>query len=339
MTNANSPSAVVLANFVQACCWQVDRAPEAGETRRALGFHSEPGGKGLNVAVALQRLGMQVTPILAHGQDAAGEQLRALLQTEGLDAGHVHALPMPSGWGAGFIDASGDNRIAVFPGANDHLQPAHVRQAQHAIARAALVYGQFEVALDAVVQALVLAHEAGVRTVLNPSPWQDLPPPLRAAVHTYLVNETEATALLGLDVAALVAGPAGVQPLLHALRAQQAAPGQRSKDEQGSNAAPPPFWAAHPGAQLVVITLGPLGCVAWQRDVGEPLHAAGEARTAPGDTVGCGDAFAAGFCWAMSQGLSLPRALAVGNRCGAHLASHVGVLHALPRPAVLHGLV
>ena len=93
--------AVVIANFVQACCWQVDRSPEPGETRRALGFHSEAGGKGLNVAIALQRLGVQVTPILAHGQDSAGEQLRALLHAEGLDLTHVHALPMASGWGAG----------------------------------------------------------------------------------------------------------------------------------------------------------------------------------------------------------------------------------------------
>ena len=207
MSDVHSPaSAVVLANFVQACLWQVDRAPEAGETRRALGFHAEPGGKGLNVAVALQRLGMAVTPILAHGQDVAGDQLRALLQAEGLSLTHVHALPMASGWGAGLIEPGGQNRIAVYPGANDHLQTSHVQQARAAIEAAALVYGQFEVAVDAVVEALTLAHAAGVRTVLNPSPWQPLPAPLRAATHTHLVNETEASGLLKLDVPALIAG-------------------------------------------------------------------------------------------------------------------------------------
>ena len=319
MTHSSSPTAVVLANFVQACCWQVDRAPAAGETRRAQGFHSEPGGKGLNVAVALQRLGMQVTPILAHGQDVAGDQLRALLQREGLDLAHVHALPMASGWGAGFIEPDGQNRIAVFPGANDHLLPAHVRQAQAAIARAALVYGQFEAALDAVVEALALAHAAGVHTVLNPSPWQPLPPTLRNVVHTHLVNETEASALLGFDVPALVASGTGA--LLHALQADTR------------------FWPSHPGARLLVITLGALGCVAWLRDGPAPIHAPGEAACGLGDTMGCGDAFAAGFCWAIAQGLDLQRALAVGNRCGAHLAAHPGVLEALPRPAVLHGLV
>jgi hypothetical protein len=39
------PSAVVIANFVQACCWQVDRAPGPGETRRALGFTPNPAAR------------------------------------------------------------------------------------------------------------------------------------------------------------------------------------------------------------------------------------------------------------------------------------------------------
>lgn len=309
---AMSLRAVVIANFVQACCWQVDQAPEPGETRRALGFHSEAGGKGLNVAIALQRLGARVTPILAHGQDSAGEQLRALLQAEGLDLTHVHALPMASGWGAGLIEADGQNRIAVFPGANDHLSPAHVRLAQAAIAEAHLVYGQFEVSVAATTEALVLAHAAQVRTVLNPSPWQALPQALRDVVHTHLVNETEAAELLGMDVPALLATPDGLAALQGQL-AQQAA-----------------FWNAHPGAQRVIMTLGPLGCLAWLRDQPATLHCAAYPVTGTGDTVGCGDAFAAGFCWAEAQGHGLQRALQLGNRCGAHLASHCGVLDALP---------
>ena len=312
-----SVRAVVIANFVQACCWQVDQSPEPGETRRALGFHSEAGGKGLNVAIGLQRLGAQVTPVLAHGQDSAGEQLRSLLQAEGLDLKHVHALPMASGWGAGLIERNGQNRIAVFPGANDHLSPAHVRQAHAAIAQAHLVYGQFEVSLAATTEALVLAHAAGVRTVLNPSPWQALPPALRDVVHTHLVNETEAAGLLGLDVPALLAMPNGLAALQARLARHQA------------------FWLSHTGAQRVIITLGALGCLAWLRGTPAPVHCAAQPVTGEGDTVGCGDAFAAGFCWADAQGLGLARALQWGNHCGAHLASHRGVLDALPSASQL----
>ena len=314
---AMSLRAVVIANFVQACSWQVDQAPEPGETRRALGFHSEAGGKGLNVAIGLQRLGVQVTPILAHGQDSAGEQLRSLLLAEGLDLSHVHALPMASGWGAGLIERNGQNRIAVFPGANDHLSPAHVRLAHAAIAQAQLVYGQFEVSLAATTEALVLAHAAGVRTVLNPSPWQTLPQALREVVHTHLVNESEAAELLGLDVPALLAMPTGLAALQARLARHQA------------------FWLTHPGAQRVIITLGAMGSLAWLRDQPATWHCAAYPSTGTGDTVGCGDAFAAGFCWAETQGHGLQQALQLGNRCGAHLASHRGVLNALPRASQL----
>ncbi|WP_157667508.1 PfkB family carbohydrate kinase [Comamonas serinivorans] len=312
-----TPHAVVIANFVQACCWQLDRAPQAGETRRAYGFHSEAGGKGLNVAIALQRLGARVTPILAHGRDAAGDQLRALLQAEGLPLDHVHALPHPSGWGAGFIEPDGQCRIAVFPGANDHLSAAHVGQAAHAIAQATVVYGQFEVALDAVVEALRLARQAGVLTVLNPSPWQAVPATLREVVHTYLVNESEAEQLLDQPWPARDTAdwPA---TLAHHLQASVQA-----------------FWQRHPGAQALVVTLGEHGCLAWTRGQAHALVAPGLPAAPGGDAVGCGDAFAAGFCWARAQGADLPAALALGNQCGAHLASHVGVLQALPDQAWL----
>ena len=312
------PCAVVIANFVQACCWHLDRAPAPGETRRAHGFHTEPGGKGLNVAVALQRLGVQVLPVLAHGQDAAGEQLCALLASEQLNTSHVHALPMASGWGAGFIERDGSNRIAVFPGANDHLSALHVQQALVQRRYANFVYGQFEVAIGATEAAMVLGHQAGHVTVLNPSPWQAISAPMRHAVHTYIVNSTEASALLGADIAALAQAPDW--PAWQAALRESVAR----------------FWATHDGARALVITLGRWGCMGWLRETPTVL------RHAPGlpvpeiDTIGCGDAFAAGFCWARyTQGMTFENALAVGNRCGARLAAHSGVLSALPTLAQL----
>ena len=109
------PRAFVLGNFVQACCWQVARLPAPSETLQAHGFHKEAGGKGLNVAVGLQRLGARVQTLIGCGQDAAADELLALLATEGVDATHVHRLPGPSGWGAGLIGADGHNTIAVYP--------------------------------------------------------------------------------------------------------------------------------------------------------------------------------------------------------------------------------
>jgi ribokinase len=298
----------------------VDRAPGPGETRRALGFHTEPGGKGLNVAIALQRLGMRVTPVLAHGQDTAGHLLRELLQAEGLSLAHVHALPMASGWGAGLIEPGGENRIAVFPGANDHLSRAHVAAAQAALANARVVYGQFEAAPDAVDEAMRIAHRAGVATVLNPSPWQALAGHLRETVRTHIVNEGEAAQLLGTHVPELPAPPD-----------LAASPSHMARRLDGAlHAAVQAFWRHCPGAHELVVTLGAAGSAAWQRGTPDAVFVPGQAAAAGGSTVGCGDAFSAGFCWARAQGAGMARALQAGNHCGARLAAHAGVLQALP---------
>jgi ribokinase len=347
--------AFVLGNFVQACCWQVPRLPLPGETLVATGLHIEAGGKGLNVAVCLQRLGLQVDTLIGCGNDAAGDQLLALLQREGISTQHVHRLAGASGCGSGWIGADGHNAIAVYPGANLLLTAGHARQAAADIAQAQLVYGQFETSMVAVETAFAIAQAHHVPTVLNPSPWQPPSTALRSYTHTLIVNETEAQALLVLP--APLAGDAAQC----ARRVQTQLPA---------------LWAAWPALQQLVVTLGAQGCLAWTRaapmkapvavqaDVHVEVAAVAPAVLAPAavtptlvpptlappslapstaacwyapahtitatDTVGAGDAFASGYCAALMAGHAVPTALQWGNACGAQVASCVGVLDALP---------
>ena len=309
---ASAPRVFVVANFVMACCWNVPRQPQAGETLQASGFLAEPGGKGLNVAIGLARLGCAVQPLIGCGQDAAADHLSALLAAEGLADTHVHRLPAGSGCGAGLIGDDGQNAIAVFTGANAHLTAAHAEMGQADIAAADLVYGQFETALAAVVRAFELAHAAGRMAVLNPSPWQEPPASLRQTTHTLIVSEVEAHGLLDLRSPL----PAGTDAAL-----------------QSMGFALPAFWHKWPAAQVLVVTLGGAGSVAMTRE-GATHHAPPFAVQAV-DTLGCGDAFAAGFCDALLHGHDLPTALRLGNGAGAWLAQAPGVLDALPRKADL----
>ena len=312
------PTAFVLGNFVQACCWSVPRLPLPGETLVATGVHIEPGGKGLNVAVCLQRLGAKVSTLIGCGSDAAGAQLLALLQREGVDTAHVYQLAGASGWGSGWIGADGQNAIAVYPGANLLLTAAHVAQAHSAIAAAQLVYGQFETSLPAVEAAFQYAHAQGIMTVLNPSPWQAPAPALRSHTHTLIVNEVEAQGLLALS--APMAGSA--QASAHAVAQALAA-----------------FWTQWPAAQRLVVTLGALGCLAFERSVAASYWHAPAPSVQAVDTVGAGDAFASGYCAAVLAGRSVAQALQWGNACGAYLASQAGVLEALPGAAKLRAML
>ena len=314
---APPPRIFVVANFVMACCWRVSRLPQPGETFVASALSMEPGGKGLNVAIGAHRLGAQVDVMLGIGDDGAGQQLLNLLASEGLGANYVHKLGAQSGYGAGMIADDGQNAIAVFPGPNLLLTAAHVDQAESAIAAAALVYGQFETSVPAVQRAFELARRHGVRTVLNPSPWQAIPAPLLAACDVIVANEVEAAHLLGL-----------VEPLAGQSAAQVA---QLLAPHVAG------LWAALPDVSrtppLLVVTLGAHGCVAFESgQLPLPLSAF-EVNAL--DTMGAGDAFASALCMALCNGLDLETALTRANAAGAWLAAHHGVLDALPTAAQL----
>jgi len=312
----------VAANFLTVYCSRVARQPLPGEIRLADALSVEAGGKGLNVAIGARRLGAAVEALFGIGQDTAGDALLALLEAEGIPATHVHRLPGPSGHGFGFIAQDGSNMGAVYAGANLLLTAEHARQAAAAIGRARWVYGQFETALPALQACFALAREQRVPTVLNPSPWQPIPPELLALTDVLLVNEAEAAACLGL--------PAGRD-------GPDDAAGREADDEGRSfDAAVDALWARWPG-RLLVVTRAGRGCVAWRP--GRPRIVVPAFAVQAVDTLGAGDAFASGLLCALPRlacdDAALVEALRQACACGAWVAARPGVLAALPRAAEL----
>jgi ribokinase len=312
------PKVFVLGNFVQACCWNVPRLPHPGETLVATGVNIEAGGKGLNVAVCLQRLGIQVSTLIGCGTDTAGADLLVLLAREGISTNHVYRLAGSSGWGSGWIAADGQNAIAVYPGANLLLDREHVDLASVEITQSQLVYGQFETALVAVQAAFSIAHASGIPTVLNPSPWQPPPADLRHNTNTVIVNETEASGLLAMT-SSLAGSPADcASQIAHYM---------------------PVFWQQWPSAQCLVVTLGEGGSLGFDRNEMSHCWHVSARNIVAVDTVGAGDAFASGYCAAKLAGKGLSEALLWGNLCGGYLASQAGVLGALPNADMLSKLL
>ncbi|AZG10690.1 ribokinase [Pigmentiphaga sp. H8] len=307
------PRIVVLGSFMQACCWEMDRLPRLGETLRARGFVAEAAGKGLAVAVGCHRLGARVDLLMAIGNDAPADRLLSWLHGEGLDTRRVLRCGQPSGHGAGFIDANGDNQIVVHPGANEALGTDQVAAAEGDIASAALLYAQLEVPLDTVCAALARARAHGILSVLNPSPWQALPDDLLACTDVLVVNAGEAQSLLECPL------PAGRNERLRRIAA-----------------ALPMLWRRWPGSWLVV-TLGDQGSAAWHRDGTHHVAAPIPARAVK--TIGAGDAFSAGLCWALAGGRDMADALKTAGACGAWSVAHAGILASLPDHAGLQAML
>ena len=103
---------------------RMERLPEPGETVPAHQLNRLPGGKGANQAVAAARLGAKVRMIGAVGDDALADEAVAGL----VDAGVELELERKGQTGVAliYVDAAGENEIAVFPGANAEVTPREV---------------------------------------------------------------------------------------------------------------------------------------------------------------------------------------------------------------------
>lgn len=173
----------------------MDRAPERGETVIGYQVRTDPGGKGSNQAIGAARLGAEVTFLSAVGRDAFGDGAMALWDAEGVDAGAVVRSELPTMIAAILVEANGDNRIVVVPGALAALAPAHVDGFAQQIAAADVLLVQLEIPLETALHALEAARRAGVRSILNPAPAPAQP---IVPVADYVTpNETEARAVEG----------------------------------------------------------------------------------------------------------------------------------------------
>lgn len=187
------------------------RAPALGETVTGSAFRTVPGGKGANQALAAARAGGRVRFAGAVGDDAYGEQIRALLTADGIDVSALATTTVPTGTAHITVDAAGANSIVVVPGANGtvrSLTEAH----RAAIADADTLLLQLELPLSVVVEAAAFAREHGTTTLLTPAPVQPLPPELLGSVDLLVPNEHEAAGLTGESGDVLVTrGAAGAR--------------------------------------------------------------------------------------------------------------------------------
>jgi ribokinase len=171
--------------------------PGPGLTVSADGLFEEPGGKGLNQALAAARAGARVSFVGATGDDgAAATTIRAVLTAAGVDVAHLRSTPGPSGRAVIFVDRRRENRIVLVPGANATV--TELTPPERELVRSAdVVLLQLELPLSVVLEAAELAAGAGVRVALTPAPVAQLSARLLQATSILYANEAEALALTG----------------------------------------------------------------------------------------------------------------------------------------------
>ncbi|PYX23981.1 MAG: ribokinase, partial [Acidobacteria bacterium] len=140
------PRITVVGSYATGLTLKVKRLPSPGETVLASGYRVDYGGKGSNQAVGCARLGAEVAFVARIGKDDFGGMVLRLYREEGIDVAFVQQTAEQS-TGVGFIlveAGSGNNCIALDPGANELLSPADVARCCAALKSAAVVLTQLE---------------------------------------------------------------------------------------------------------------------------------------------------------------------------------------------------
>lgn len=187
---------VVIGSINMDLVTQTQAVPRLGETVLGTSFTTNPGGKGANQAVAAARLNADVTMIGAVGNDSFGKELLHHLQNQGIFTGNVEPVTHKETGIASITIANHDNSIIVVPGANDCVTEELVEKYEDVIAKNDTMLLQLEIPLKSVIKAAELAKKHGVRVILNPAPYQDLPEELLQLVDYITPNEYEAEELL-----------------------------------------------------------------------------------------------------------------------------------------------
>lgn len=164
--------------------------PRPGETVLASSLTYAPGGKGGNQAIAAARAGARVQFVGALGEDAAADQLRANLLTNGVGLDGTVELPGPSGTAVIVVDAAAENTIVVAPGAN-----ANLTVTPDLLADCDVMLTQLEIPVQTAIAAARTARSAGAVVMVNASPSghdRGLLGELAAVVDVVICNEREA---------------------------------------------------------------------------------------------------------------------------------------------------
>jgi len=289
---------VVLGSVNMDLVVRCQRLPSPGETVRGSDLRRWPGGKGANQAVAAARMGAAVDFVGCVGDDELGREAVAALKSEGVGLAHLHVLAgVSTGVAMIAVDERGENTIVLSEGANGRVSVDHVRAAAGLIGGAALLVCQLEVPLDAIEEAVCIAHDAKVPVLLNPAPASALPARLLQSVDYLVPNETEAAALV----------PSGV------VDAADHAAIVRALQELGP--------------RHVLMTLGADGVmVSGQDTVVVPAP-----RVQAIDTTGAGDTFVGALATALVNDTPLLAAVNVAVRAAAISVTREGAMSAMPR--------
>ena len=274
--------------------------PAPGQTLEGDLFTTGFGGKGANQAVIAAHCGAEVHFVGKLGRDLFGDSIAENFKKLGIDSEYVERSDTPNGVAHIWVDANGENRIIIIPGANHEIESKKAIEAIESIAGLAVVVAQCEIKQEVTLAAFSAAKKRGCVTILNPAPYQPLSEELLAVTDWIIPNETEFKELLGQD-------PTSDEVL--------------KKFRPGKNS---------------IVTLGSEGAVLITSE-GNLTRVSAPTVNAV-DTTGAGDAFVGVFAFGLASGKNPEDAMKLGIKVASMSVTRKGAQSSYPSQAEIETL-
>lgn len=278
------------------------RLPGPGETITGGPLQLLPGGKSGNQAAAAAKIGAAVRMFGAVGSDSNADFLLEQLEQAGVDVSNVRRVLGPSGTTVIVVDADGENIIVYSPGSNAQVTVDYVQSMKDELVSSSVLGLCLESPIETVTAAARMCHEAGVKVLLNDSPFTPvIPAELVEAADVLLVNEHEMAQLLGID---------------------------EPEDDDWDNF----DWnhaadcMAEYGFKEAIVTLGGDGSVVLDTAApeNERIIRIAPVKVDAVDTTGCGDSFMGTVLAGLASGFSLQDAARLASYVSAYAATGYG---------------
>ncbi|MFK4414986.1 MULTISPECIES: ribokinase [Bacillus] len=266
------------------------KRPKAGETVIGEAFHTIPGGKGANQAVAAARLGANVAMVGAVGDDNYGAVVKKNLENERVFIDYVVPVTDTATGIAHIVLAEEDNSIVVVQGANALVNEPVVDRSKDLLIKADMVVLQLEIPLETVEYVLAICEEHNIPVMLNPAPAQVLSEDILEKATYITPNEHECRIVLD-DFTSPIEDLLAKYP-------------NKLLMTEGSNGV-----RFHNGTEIVHVPSIAVDVV---------------------DTTGAGDTFNGALAVALSEGETLQKAIRFANIAGGLSVTRLGAQGGMP---------